>query len=231
MRAPAGFELRTTRGRRLWVQTGLLADDELGRWLTAGDERLLEASGSVAGRGRGATRKVTIGGRSGVWRHNRHGGMLGDLLADRFLSTHRLSEELILSETLRGQRIPTPATLLAFARWRRGFWRQHLVTEEVPGARTVFDARDDPAALAAAAELLDRLFSLGFWAPDLHPANLLWQESEQRCWVIDLAAARVLGRPLTAVERLARRKRFARYFAKHGGSVPAPFSGFLARQA
>jgi hypothetical protein len=197
--------------------------------------------------------------RAGVWRINRHGGLLGGVQGDRYRTPARLQAEIELSEALRSQGIPTPQVLLALAVKHGLSWRQHLVTAEVDGAVTVFDARQQPAALEAADQLLDQLCEVGLWATDLHPGNMLWQESSSsqagpsragrtgqpgqagrsrqdrtdergeageagRCWVIDLAGAKLLPNPLTAEQRLARRKRFARYFAKHGGEIPARFA-------
>jgi len=194
-------------------------------WLEQGPARLRAAASGVAGGGRGAARRLELGGRQAVWRHNRHGGLLAVLQGDRYAGPGRLLRELALSEVLRGEGIPTPAVLLALA-WRRGpWWRQELVTEEVPGAVTVFAARQDARALATARALLEALFTAGLWMPDLHPGNLLWQPATGRCLVIDLAGARLLGRPLAPRERAARLQRFCRYFRKHAGRVPP---GFLA---
>lgn len=219
---------------RLWLANGLDGEDAAA-WL-AGGEALLEARAHAAGdrvlgTGRGAARGLEIGGRRGVWRVNRHGGLLGGLQGARYRSPDRLAREVLLSAWLRSQGVATPKVLLALAVRQGGFWRQHLVTEEVVGARTVFEARDDEAALEAADAMLEQVFDLGLWATDLHPANLLWQAgsghasaaASSRCWLLDLAGASLRDRPLTPEERRARRERFARYFEKHAGSVPARF--------
>ncbi len=223
MEVPAAFDAHRGPGVRLWLRRGLDGVDAAA-WRERGEELLAQASGEAYGAGRGHARRAVIGGRAAAWRVNAHGGLLGGLLGLRFLSPDRLEEELTLSETLRSHGVDTPEILLALAVRRGGFWRQHLVTAEVPAARTVFEARGDARALGAADALLDTLFGLGLWAPDLHPANLLWQAEAERCWLIDLAACRLLGRPLTAAEQRARRARFARYFRKHAGEVPAPFA-------
>lgn len=224
--------LHQSSGCRLWLAAGLDGEDPA-HWLAAGVEALEQRAhqtggGRVLGKGRGAARALTIGGRAGVWRHNRHGGVLGDLLGDRYVSSVRLAREVALSSTLRREGVATPEVLLALAERRGGWVRQHLVTEEVAGAVTVFDARDDDQALAAADALLDQVFELGLWATDLHPANLLWQADPDHpaggnCWIIDLAGAAMRIGPLRPQERAARRARFARYFQKHAGAVPARF--------
>jgi hypothetical protein len=228
---------------RLWLADGLEGEDAAA-WL-AGGEALLEARARAAGdrvlgTGRGAARGLEIGGRSGVWRVNRHGGLLGGLQGARYRSPDRLAREVLLSAWLRSQGVATPEVLLALAVRPGRFWHQHLVTEEVRGARTIFAARDDEAALAAAESMLEQLFELGLWASDLHPGNLLWQPDRAahafrqstaaeatpsgRCWLLDLAGASLRNRPLSPNERRARRERFARYFQKHAGAVPARFA-------
>lgn len=200
-------------------------------WLAEGEEHLVEAArraGTELGHGRGAARRVMVDGRFGVWRRNRHGGLLGNWFGDRYRNAIRLEAEMEVSEKLRAEGIDTPAILLAYAHRNGLFWRQHLVTEEVAEAETVFAARKQPAALQAAAELLEKLFASGLWATDLHPGNLLWQNRAGRCWLIDLAGSRFLGRPLKASEITARRARFARYFRKHGGEVPELFRPWLS---
>jgi len=214
---------------RLWLADGLLGEDTAA-WL-AGGEALLEARARAAGNrvlgtGRGAARGLEVGGRPGVWRVNRHGGLLGGLQGARYRSPDRLAREVMLSSWLRSHGVDTPEVLLALAVHQGGFWRQHLVTEEVCDARTVFEAREDSAALAAADAMLEQVFELGLWATDLHPGNLLWQRDPApgRCWLLDLAGASLRERPLKPEERRARRDRFARFFKKHAGEVPARFS-------
>jgi len=209
----------------MWVRAELAPPaDGWHRWLAAAEQRLAAAVEGRAGEGRAAAERVGLAARSGVWRRNRHGGFTGRFLGAHYLGHERLRAEIELSEALRALDVDTPAVLLGAAVRRGPTWRQHLVTEEIAAAKTVFVARKDTAALSAADALLERLFDLGLWAPDLHPGNLLWQPAVGRCWLIDLAGARLLSEPLTAKERRRRRARFGRYFRKHAGSVPAPFA-------
>lgn len=219
---------------RLWVADELA--DRTAEWPfwcgPAGLLRLEEAAAAadrVLGEGRGAARAVTLQGEPGVWRVNRHGGALGGLLDDRYGGPGRLQEELALSERLRARDLPTPRPLLALALRQGPWWRQHLVTAEVPGAVTVHAAREDSAAVEAAGRLLGRLYDAGLWATDLHPGNLLWQAETGQCWVIDLAGAALRGRPLDAREREARTARFLRFVEKHAGGLPQGFEDALRR--
>lgn len=248
--------LQTAPGVRLWLAPEVAEAENAAEWLQRG-EQLLEQraaeANAVIGGGRHQTRRVLLGdqaghvdpnasGWHGVWRINRHGGLLGSVQGDRYRTPTRLQAEIELSEALRSRGIATPRVLLALAVKHGLSWRQHLITEEVAGAVTVFDARKDQEALTAADQLLQRLCDVGLWATDLHPGNMLWQAAEltaetansahptatgrgaSRCWVIDLAGAKLLPNPLNPEQRLARRRRFARFFAKHGGEVPPLFA-------
>lgn len=224
MSAPDAFSALDRPGLSLWGRRDV--GEDWAAWLEDPEARLAAAAagGSSAGVGRGPARRVRLGDRRGVWRVNRHGGWLGGLQGDRYRGTRRLHDEVRLSESLRTAGLDTPAVLLALAVRHGPFWRQHLVTEEVQGARTVFESREDPAALERARAFLECVFDLGVWAPDLHPDNLLWEPGAGRVWLIDLAGARSRGRPLGADERAARLSRFARYFGKHAGAIPPPFA-------
>jgi len=215
---------------RLWLSPDLLGQVDVPQWLADGELLLSANAREAAGAGRAPARHLRLGACDGVWRQNRHGGLLGGWRGDRFASPRRLAEEVALVERLRRLEIATPPVLLALAARRGRAWRQHLVTALVPDARTVFDCREEAGAAAAARELLEELFDVGLWAPDLHPANLLWQGAARRIWLVDLAGARLRGRPLSAGERRARTSRFLRYFDKHAGAVPAAFRAWSAGQ-
>lgn len=206
---------------------GLAAGEEgWDDWLVHGElhmETTAALLNQVVGMGRNPARKVLIGGKPGVWRVNHHGGTFGRLLGDKYISSRRLAKEIRLSQELRQHGVATPEVLLGLAIRHGFFWRQHLVTAEVDHCRTVFDSRNDRNALSAADGLLGRLADLGLWSTDLHPDNMLWQESTRTCWVIDLPGARLLGRPLKSAERESIRGRFVRYFKKHAGRVPSRF--------
>jgi len=216
--------------RQAWLSVApcLAAGGDWSTWLSHGEQQLEElalAADRVLGHGRGAARAVVLTAATeavehGVWRVNWHGGLLGGLQADRYLDASRLIEEVAVSVALRARGMNTPEVLLAFAKRHGAWWRQHLVTREVVGACTVFDARDSAAALEAATHLLQQLFDVGLWATDLHPGNLLWQAATGKCWLIDLAGAELRREALSQTERKARVDRFARFFIKHGGTEP-----------
>lgn len=209
----------------LWVAGSLVESRDWPIWMATGEAGLEAAAvldGRTLGEGRGAARALDLGpNHHGVWRINRHGGLLGGLQGDRYRNAKRLQEEVVLSEGLRADGVATPRVLLAYACRSGGGWRQHLVTEEVQGAQTVFQAREEQAAMDAAAALMQQVFQLGLWATDLHPDNLLWRASDQTCWLLDLAGAKRFEVPLGADQRQARVDRFLRYFRKHAGEEPS----------
>ncbi len=222
--APAPVLVRP--GLRVWAAPGLVPSVEA---LAAPDglAAAWERGGrGVVGGGRGEARLVVLpDGAEGVWRRDRHGGLFGPALGDRYATPARLAREVATSAALRGHGIATPPVLAAVARRVRGWWRQDLVTWRVPGARTVFELGDDPEVAAAARCLLTAVLDLGLDAPDLHPDNLLWEPAASRCWLVDLAGARLRRGPLPPRVRRRRIARFLRYFVKHLGAVPAPFRG------
>ncbi|MCP4094591.1 MAG: hypothetical protein GY747_14235 [Planctomycetes bacterium] len=224
----------------LSVSPALAQGGDWAAWLQDGEtqlEAMAQQADRVLGTGRGAARAVTFGlnGDSkdstatesspnalhGAWRINRHGGMLGGIRGDRYRDAYRLQQEVNLSGALRFMGVKTPEVLLAYSKRHGSWWRQHLVTEEIRDAVTVFDARESAQAMQAAGALLEQIFSVGLWATDLHPANLLWQQDQQQCWLIDLAGAELRPQGLSSSERRSRVERFARYFKKHAGSEPA----------
>lgn len=226
----------------LSVSPALAQGGDWTAWLNNGEaqlESLAQQADRVLGNGRGAARAVSFAlpdaaraegtaragavpanALHGAWRINRHGGLFGGLRGDRYRDAYRLQQEVTLSGALRFLGVNTPEVLLAYSKCHGKWWRQHLVTEEVRDAVTVFEARDSTEALQAATTLLDQLFSVGLWATDLHPGNLLWQAEQRQCWLIDLAGAELRPQALSPSERRSRVERFARFFRKHGGAEP-----------
>ena len=217
---------RTLSTKQLWMYSSAAVHSVFGA-VTRG-ERVIEllniakfAAHRDVGRGRAVTPAVNIDGVAGVWRTNRHGGLFGGIFGARYAGNQRLRSEIDVAARLDALRINTPQVLLAVAVRDGMCWSQHLVTAEVAGAVTLFDARDDAQAMRAAGECLSKLFDAGYYASDLHPRNMLWVAETQQAWVIDLAGAKMLGRKLNAKEREARLKRFERFFVKHAGQMPS----------
>ena len=217
---------RTLSTKQLWMYSAVAVNDVFGE-ITTG-QRVLDilnkaklAAARNVGCGRALTPAVNIEGISGVWRTNRHGGLLGGMLGSRYAGTDRLRAEIDVAQRLSALRFNTPQILLAAAIRDGMYWNQHLVTAEVKGSITVFDARDNEMAMRATGQCLNKLFDAGYCASDLHPLNMLWVAESQKVWVIDLAGAKMLSQSLTAKQRSSRMQRFERYFVKHAGQMPS----------
>jgi 3-deoxy-D-manno-octulosonic acid kinase len=176
------------------VREALTATGSLYRWAAAQSDRR-EFAGRLAAYG------VTLGGRSAVVRHARHGGLLAPLLGDLFWGAPRFYREAALSRTLAERRVRTPAVLAA-VRYRAGpFHRADVVTAAVEGADLVelFFGETPPsgaareAVLDALGALVRRLHDAGFVHPDLQLRNLLVRDAagaEPEAWLLDVDTCR-----------------------------------------
>lgn len=132
-------------------------------------------------------------------RHYRRGGAVQALLGDRYwgFGRTRPERELQACTHARGRAVPTPA-VVAGAVYRggasraAGFYRADLVTELVPGARSLADrvreGSDLSGSLRAAGALVRTLEGAGILHPDLSAGNVLLDEAG-RAWVVDLDGA------------------------------------------
>jgi len=222
---PETYSILAGKASRLWVFEGLACSDEGGweGWLVDGEERLsvsANAHGKIVGQGRNPVWRVDVGGFRGVWKTHWHGGLLGGILRARYWGVDRLESEVHLAAALRAAGVATPRVLLALAARSGLFWKHHIVTEEISNSATVFELRNRREVLEAAHHLMRKVFNLGLWAPDLHPGNLLWVEETKQCYLLDLAGARLLNRPLTDLECAARLDRFNRFMHKYSQRHP-----------
>lgn len=182
------------------------------------------------GEGRARTAAVPLDNLSGVWRKNHHGGLFRNIFKANFLNSRRVIDEVSVSKQLYSLGIATPPVLFALA-FRKGiFFEQHIVTEEVANSSTLFDSREDEEAMHSAGKLLRTLFDIGFDCPDLHPANMLWQNEDKRIWIIDLVGASIRSQPLSQSLRARKLARFERFFIKHGGALPSSIAAVRALQ-
>jgi 3-deoxy-D-manno-octulosonic acid kinase len=216
------------RGRvRLWVRDDVVT--RLAPWLL---DRELEAPPGwqplTGGRG-GGFRIDLGGGLDVVVRPGRRGGWLGRLVERTYLGrTPRFVRELLVAAAARAHGVPTPAVLAARV---EGWWiyRGAVVTETIPGARTLVEAlRDgaDPAASASLARAAGRavgaLHAAGVDHPDLNLTNLLAAAAgaAEAVAVIDLDKARAMAAPLPPRVRRRGIARLARSWRKLVGDAP-----------
>jgi len=201
-------------GGRLWVRSewhptvrrlALLAPGGFERWL---------AGAPSAGAGRGATGLVALaaGGPAAVVRRLQHGGLLGPLLGERYLSATRALHELEVTARLRAAGAPVPEPVFALALRRGPFWTHALATLYEEGAvdalQFLASSPDESRVLRAAAAIgaaVRRFHDAGGRHPDLHVKNLLLRETRAgaEAIVIDLdrgAAGAKPGLPARARE-------------------------------
>ena len=162
--------------------------------LPQGEPALLDAARwpQAAGRGRGGVRRVEGPFGSGVLRHYRRGGAIAHLLGDRYLWTGedqtRAFREFRLLAKLRASGLPAPAPLAAGYARSGPWYRADLLTEEVPGARTLADSLDDARAdvdaWRALGATLARFHAAGVCHADLNAHNLL-RDRDGAWWLID----------------------------------------------
>ena len=198
-----------------WARDAIADAGTLHRWAAGRPD-----ARSFTGRGRvhsvDAPRPGPDGRARWAVRHYQRGGAVAAHLADRYLRVGRSrpEREIRAAAVARSKGVATPA-VMAGAVYPAGiYYRCDLVTEVVPGARTLADTahatdgtRDWLEAMAAAGRLAFALAEAGVLHVDLNAHNILFEEGDpSRAWVIDLDRARVGGRPDSdAAERMLAR--------------------------
>lgn len=186
------------------------------------------AADAVAG-GRGTTRRIALrdGGAAFVRRYV-HGGLLGELLGDRYWQRPpRPLGELIATEAARRAGVAAPEVLAAIVQPASPgglLYRGVLVTRALDGRRALADAlraaADDGARrawIACAVRAVRRLHAAGVRHPDLNVANVLVGTApETDAALIDFDRARVGDGPVGALGVALARRRLSRSIAKLG---------------
>jgi 3-deoxy-D-manno-octulosonic acid kinase len=223
---------------RLWVRSqwhstvhrlALLAPGGFERWL---------AGAPSAGAGRSATALVALaaGGPAAVVRRLQHGGLLGPLLGERYLSATRARHELELTARLRAARAPVPEPVFALALRRGAFWTHALATLYEEGAVDALQFLDSAPgearvlrAAAAIGAAVRRFHDAGGRHPDLHVKNLLLRETRAgaEAIVIDLDRG-AAGAPPGLPARARELGRLWRSLLKRGVAEPVGERGVAA---
>lgn len=155
--------------------------------------------------GRGTTHFACVDGRELVLRHYRRGGMLRDLLGDRYLWTglrhSRPWRELAVQARLHALGLPVPAPvggLLHYASRVSPFYRADLLTERIPCAHTLAEcATRSPLGRAIWREVgvaIARFHAAGLEHADLNAHNILI-DNRGRIRLIDFDRARLHAGP------------------------------------
>jgi 3-deoxy-D-manno-octulosonic acid kinase len=148
------------------------------------DPAALAASGRArtGGTGRAGTVYFDLDGRTRVLRHYRRGGLVRRLSADRYLHTgltrSRPWRELAVLTRLHAAGLPVPPPVGArVVRAQAGLYRGDLLTQYLPGARTLPELlRADAAASAtwrAVGATLARFHAAGLDHADLNAHNVV----------------------------------------------------------
>ncbi len=184
-----------------------------------------ERAGALQGRGGGRASASFIDTPAGpcVLRHYHRGGMVADLLGDRYLWTGRESTrcfaEFCLLARMQAMRLPVPAPLAA--RYRRHGLRYSadLITRRIDAARTLSDclaAGELDAGMARrCGELVARFHRQGVWHADLNAHNIL--VTPRGMVMIDFDRGRL--RQPAAAWRQANLARLRRSLLKLGAAV------------
>jgi 3-deoxy-D-manno-octulosonic acid kinase len=180
----------------------------LGPWLLRSTVETPPGAAMIdSGRG-GAFRAEFAGGLRIVVRPCRRGGWIGRVVERTYFGwSPRPFREVEVSESARGQGVPTPAVLaVRVTGW--GFYRGVVVSEEVRRATTLSEAlrlaTDEPARIALArraGEAVARLHAAGIDHADLNLTNILVTPSgkdaaDAPVQIVDLDKARLRVRPL-----------------------------------
>jgi 3-deoxy-D-manno-octulosonic-acid transferase len=146
----------------------------------------------AAGSGRGTVWFVPAGLRTLVLRHYRRGGLMGRLIADRYLreppARSRAMAEFALLQRMAGWDLAVPRA--AGARWQRAgaFYRADILVERIPGAEDLSEQLQQAplpaAAWQAVGAAIARLHAAGVCHADLNCHNLM-RDAEGRVWIID----------------------------------------------
>jgi len=171
-------------------------------------------SGARALQGRGAAYAIALPQTAlrVVVRHNRRGGLMARITADRFLSPTRAPYELEVSLALRGRGVATPE-ILAYVLYPPGglVQRSDVCSVEVSPSRDLTQLlgageTERASALAATARLLAALSRAGARHHDLNARNVL--VSADSAYVLDVDRVALGVSPESALEgnlsRLAR---------------------------
>jgi 3-deoxy-D-manno-octulosonic acid kinase len=193
-------------------------DEELfsrSHWASLGAlEEIAGGRSSIAVLNVGAALADSAGSRW-VLRHYRRGGLIARLSQDSYLwagaaRTRSFAEWRLLAE-LRRLGLPVPAPIAA--RYVRGLvtYRADLITELLPGTRTLADAitgRDLPeAGWRAVGRTIGMFHRAGVHHADLNANNILLTENITQVYILDFDRGRIEARGAWEQTVLARLRR------------------------
>ncbi len=148
--------------------------------------------------GRGSIQFIDTEDQSWVLRRYLRGGMAAHVARDRYLwtgeSLTRSFHEIRLLAILRERGLPVPAPIAARYRRRRLTYAAELITERLPGARSLSEriaaGRMDDALWAATGRCLRHFHDAGVQHADLNAHNIMIGEHRE-VWVLDFDRGRL----------------------------------------
>jgi len=210
------------KGATLWYDSALLPVFEPRLF----DLSWLQAQGHLTGTSAGRNQAwfLHYKGLDLVWRHFWRGGLVGRVNADLYLrrppARSRAMEEFVLLDWMRSQGLAVPRPVVARYRPAGLFYRADLITERIPGSRTLAEQlRDKPLAPVLWQEVgrvIARMHRLGVDHTDLNCRNILTDDQDQ-VWLIDFDKCRRREPGEWSAENLAR---LHRSFEKEARKVP-----------
>jgi 3-deoxy-D-manno-octulosonic acid kinase len=189
-----------------------------------------------AGRGRGRVAFVSAGHRQFALRAYRRGGLIGRLVADRYLwfgeSRTRSFREWRMLARLYAAGLPVPRPAAA-AWWRQAaFYRAALASLRIPAAEPL-SARLSAGEVVdwrAIGAVLRRFHDAGAWHADLNAHNILIDDSAG-VWLLDFDRGRLLGPGSWREGNLARLERSLRKIAMEPEAPAFSHQGWRALRA
>lgn len=220
----------------VWTDPALLPQPSAGLFDPAA------GTARAAGSGRGTVWFLPAGDRTLVLRHYRRGGLIGRLIADRYLreplACTRAMAEFALLQRMAGWGLAVPRA--AGARWQRAglFYRADILVERIRGARDLSEQLQQAPLTAAewqaVGAAIARMHAAGVCHTDLNCHNLM-RDAEGRVWIIDFDKCEVRSPGAwqqANLERLRRslRKELARLASWHWQDTDWPplLAGYAA---
>ncbi len=180
-------------------------------WLHAGFWQLRDGvAAELGGRGQALRLETPVG--PAVLRRYLRGGVAARFSHDLYFFTGYAKSRAFLEWSaltkLLARGLPVPRPLMASCERHGAFYRAGILTELIPGARSLADAanvlgEDDWRRLGM---VLQQFFSNGMVHADLNARNILL-DAAGRWYLIDFDRARILDRPARPDRMLARLNR------------------------
>jgi 3-deoxy-D-manno-octulosonic acid kinase len=175
--------------------------------------------------GRGEVRLIRHAGREWIWRRNRRGGLVGRLIASRYVwlgrERTRVWREWRLLHQLRQLDLPVPRPVAAGYQRHGVFYECHLLTERLPDVESLAArlgrGRLPPEAWADIGRCLARFHAAGVFHADLNAHNILLNTLGE-VFLLDFDRGRLRG---PGPWRAGNRRRLHRSLLKVSRELPA----------